>query len=196
MSAPQPSTALPHTTAGTPTTTQQNLTTSHALESRVLHGPASYVAATLRIAYGLTFLWAFIDKVFGFGFATPSGKGWLDGGSPTKGYLSSSEGPFSGFYHSIAGQGWANLAFMLALVAIGGALTLGIGMRLAAIGGAVLYLMMWSVALPPTTNPFIDDHILGALVVVLLALVGAGLTWGLGAQWNRSRIVGRFPILR
>ena len=185
-------------------TTQRSLTdpttavqTGRArLEANRLNQPAALVAAALRIAYGLTFLWAFVDKLFGFGFATPSGKGWLSGGSPTKGYLSSSEGPFSGFYHSIAGQGWANVAFMLALLAIGGALTLGIGMRLAATGGAVLYLMMWSVALPPSSNPFIDDHILGALGVVLLALIGAGMTWGLGTWWNKVEIVQRFPILR
>ena len=41
---------------------------------------AGRALAVLRILYGLTFLWAFIDKVFGFGYATPSGKGWIDGG--------------------------------------------------------------------------------------------------------------------
>jgi thiosulfate dehydrogenase [quinone] large subunit len=154
------------------------------------------VAAALRIAYGLIFLWAFIDKIFGLGYATPAGKGWLDGGNPTKGFLSSAEGPFAGFYHAIAGQAWVNWSFMLALLALGVALVAGIAMRLAAIGGAVLYLMMWSVALPPATNPFLDDHLLGGLTLVLLTLIGAGTTWGLGRAWNQLGIVQRFPILR
>jgi CPA2 family monovalent cation:H+ antiporter-2 len=36
---------------------------------------------------GFVFLWAFLDKTFGFGYATASGKGWIDGGSPTEGFL-------------------------------------------------------------------------------------------------------------
>jgi thiosulfate dehydrogenase [quinone] large subunit len=36
---------------------------------------------------GTQFLWAFLDKTFGLGFATESGKGWLDGGSHTEGFL-------------------------------------------------------------------------------------------------------------
>ena len=78
--------------------------------------------AGVRLALGFTFLWAFIDKVFGFGFATPSERAWINGGSPTKGFLSGSEGPFAGFYHNIAGTGFANWAFMLGLLGIGGAL--------------------------------------------------------------------------
>ncbi len=45
------------------------------------------VVAVLRIAFGLTFLWAFVDKLFGLGYATPAGKGWIDGGDPTAGFL-------------------------------------------------------------------------------------------------------------
>jgi len=157
---------------------------------------AGRVAAALRVVYGFTFLWAFLDKLFGLHFSTPTAKSWLNGGSPTKGFLSSSEGPFAGFYHSIAGQGLTNWGFMLGCLAVGLALILGIGMRLAAIGGAIMYAMMYTVVLPTVTNPFIDDHIVGLLVVVLLALIGAGHVWGLGTAWNNVDIVRRFPILR
>ena len=61
--------------------------------------------AVLRIMFGFYFLWAFLDKTFGLGFATPAAKAWINGGSPTKGFLSGSEGPFSGFYHALAGNG-------------------------------------------------------------------------------------------
>ena len=156
---------------------------------------ARYVWAGVRLALGFTFLWAFVDKVFGFGFATPAERAWINGGNPTKGFLSGSEGPFEGFYHTIAGTGFANWAFMLALLGIGLALTLGIGMRIAAAAGATLYVMMWSVALPPETNPFMDEHLITAAVMVGLALVGAGKTLGFGAYWERLPIVRRLPWL-
>ena len=156
---------------------------------------ARYVWAGVRLALGFTFLWAFVDKVFGFGFATPAERAWINGGNPTKGFLSGSEGPFEGFYHTIAGTGFANWAFMLALLGIGLALTLGIGMRIAAAAGATLYVMMWSVALPPETNPFLDEHLITAAVMVGLALVGAGKTIGLGKVWESLPIVRRLPWL-
>ena len=39
--------------------------------------------AALRIVLGFTFLWAFVDKLFGLGYATPSERSWINGGSPT-----------------------------------------------------------------------------------------------------------------
>jgi thiosulfate dehydrogenase [quinone] large subunit len=157
--------------------------------------PAMYVMAILRIVIGFTFLWAFFDKVFGWGHATPAAKSWLNGGSPTKGFLSASEGPFAGFYHHLAGTTFANWAFMLGLLGIGLALTLGIGMRIAGVTGVLLYLMMWAVVLPPETNPIVDDHIIGALAVAALALTAAGDTLGLGRWWKRQPVVENNPWL-
>jgi thiosulfate dehydrogenase (quinone) large subunit len=154
----------------------------------------SWVAA--RIAMGFIFLWAFVDKVFGFGFATPAGKGWVDGGNPTKGFLSGAEGPFAGFYKDIAGTTFANIAFMLGLAAIGTALLLGIGMRIAAGAGALMLVMMYTVVLPPTTNPLIDDHLILAVLLIGLAAVGAGTTFGLGRQWAATPLVTRRPWLK
>jgi thiosulfate dehydrogenase (quinone) large subunit len=69
---------------------------------------------------------------------------------------------------------------MAGLLAIGVALILGIGMRLAAAGGAPLTVMMWTAVLPPASNPFMDDHLIYAAVLIVLALLGAGNTLGLG----------------
>jgi thiosulfate dehydrogenase (quinone) large subunit len=113
---------------------------------------ARYVTAALRITIGWIFLWAFLDKLFGLGYATPEARSWLNGGSPTKGFLSSATGAFAGFYHDIAGTGLANWLFMLGLVGIGVAFLLGIGTRIAAVAGAVMYVMMWSVHLPRRTT--------------------------------------------
>ena len=163
--------------------------------------------AVLRIAFGFTFLWAFFDKLLALGFATgraPNGTvdrfgdaAWIHGGSPTKGFLAfGADGPFTDFYHSIAGAAWADWAFMLGLLGIGTALTFGVGMRFAAVAGGLLYVLMWSVVLPPANNPIIDEHILGAITVVALALTNAGDTWGLGRWWTKTEVVERYPALR
>lgn len=156
---------------------------------------ARYSAFAARIGMGFIFLWAFVDKLFGFGFATPEGKGWIDGGSPTKGFLSGAEGPFAGFYKDIAGTTFANTLFMVGLAGIGLALLLGIGMRIAAASGALLLTMMYTVVLPPTTNPVIDDHLILAVVLIWLAAVGAGSIIGLGRWWTSTPLVKRLPWL-
>jgi thiosulfate dehydrogenase (quinone) large subunit len=157
---------------------------------------ARYLLAGIRIALGFVFLWAFLDKVYGLGFATASAKSWLNGGNPTKGFLSSSKGPFSGFFHAIAGTGFANVLFMGALLAISTALILGIGMRLAAAGGALLTVMMWAVVLPPVSNPIMDDHLIYAAILIVLALLGAGNTLGLGRTWAAIPLVQRTGWLK
>jgi thiosulfate dehydrogenase [quinone] large subunit len=168
---------------------------------------ARRVLALVRITFGLTFLWAFFDKLLALGFSTGRAQdgtvdrfgdaAWIHGGSPTLGFLKfGADGPFKGFYNDIAGAAWADWLFMAGLLGIGLALTLGIGMRVAGVAGAVLYLLMWTVALPPDTNPVIDDHILGGLTVLALMLTQAGDTWGLGGVWARTRLVRRYPVLR
>jgi len=156
-----------------------------------------YVLAGVRVALGWVFLWAFLDKTFGLGHDTVAAKSWINGGSPTKGFLgSASKGPFSGFYHSIAGNGFVDVLFMVALLGIGVALILGIGMRLAAAAGVVLTVMMWSAVLPPDSNPFMDDHLIYAGVLVALALLAAGNALGLGRMWARLPLVQRATWLK
>lgn len=158
---------------------------------------AARALAVLRVSTGFVFLWAFLDKTFGFGYATPTERAWINGGSPTKGFLSSVEvGPFQDFFHDIAGTGWANWAFMLGLLGIGLALTLGIGMRIAAAAGALLLVLMWTAVLPPDNNPFMDDHLIYAGILAVLALTAAGNTLGLGTYWNRLPIVQKLPWLK
>ena len=170
--------------------------------------------ATLRIAFGITFLWAFLDKAFALGFHTGAitdpetgartgidffakDAAWFNGGSPTEGFLKfGADGPFQSFYNRIAGDAWADWLFMLGLLGIGLALTLGIGMRFAAAAGALLYVLMWTVVLPPDNNPVLDDHLLGAISLVVLALAHAGDTWGLGKPWSRTAVVRDNAYLR
>jgi len=176
----------------------------------VTHESARRALAVLRIGFGLTFLWAFFDKLLALGMATGKNAetgvvdrfgpdAWINGGSPTFGFLNfgvSDSNPFQGFFTSIAGDAWTNWIFMLGLLGIGLALTLGVGMRVAAITGAALYLMMWAASFPLENNPVLDVHLLGAISVVVLGLTLAGDTWGLGAQWARTTLVEKFSILR
>ena len=61
-------------------------------------GPvARYVAAALRLSLGWVFLWAFLDKTFGLGHETAGKDAWVNGGSPTKGFLAfAASGPVRG----------------------------------------------------------------------------------------------------
>jgi thiosulfate dehydrogenase (quinone) large subunit len=156
-----------------------------------------YTLAGLRLALGWVFLWAFLDKAFGWSFATPAENAWISGGSPTNGFLSKgTSGPLADFYQSFAGAAWADWTFMIGLAAIGTALILGVGMRIAAAAGGLLMVLMWSAALPPANNPFMDDHLIYAGVLALLALTAAGNTVGLGRIWASTPLVRRLPILK
>jgi thiosulfate dehydrogenase [quinone] large subunit len=150
-----------------------------------------------RISLGWVFLWAFLDKAFGLGYATTSKDAWIDGGSPTFGFLSfGAAGPFKGAYHSIAGDAWADWLFMIGLLSIGIALILGVFMNIAAAAGALLLLLMWTAVLPPENNPVMDDHIVYALTLGLLACLGAGRWLGLGHMWERTPLVQKSALLR
>ncbi|MGY3205909.1 hypothetical protein [Streptomyces sp. TE5632] len=163
----------------------------------------AYVLAGLRLLTGFVFLWAFLDKTFGLGYATPSGKGWVDGGSPTKGFLSGvAVGPMESTFHAWAGAAWADWLFMLGLLGVGLALIAGIALWLAAVAGTVMMALMWVAEWPPaqhlsdgspsmSTNPFADYHLIYAVVLVALAAAGAGATWGLGKVWARLPFVSR-----
>jgi thiosulfate dehydrogenase (quinone) large subunit len=168
-----------------------------------ISGATAKVLAVTRYAMGFVFLWAFLDKTFGWGYATSSERAWINGGSPTKGFLSNvAVGPFESTFNSWAGDAWADWLFMLGLLGIGVALFLGIGLRLAALSGTVLMLFMWAAEWPlakhtsagdPTmsTNPIVDSHIIYALVLIILALTSAGTVWGFGKVWAEIPFVKR-----
>jgi len=156
-----------------------------------------FVAAGVRLSLGWIFVWAFLDKLFGLGHETASKEAWINGGHPTEGFLKfAASGPFKGVYNDIAGAAWADWAFMIGLVGIGAALVLGVTMRIAATAGVLLLVMMWTAVLPPENNVFMDDHLIYAGTLVLLLLVGAGRTAGLGKWWEKLPLVQRFPILK
>ncbi|MGJ6970031.1 hypothetical protein ACSDR0_50065 [Streptosporangium sp. G11] len=168
-----------------------------AVERQATRRPADYVWAIARIGLGWVFLWAFVDKLFGWGFATPAERAWINGASPTTGFLKGTgENALGGVFTALAGQVWVDWLFMLGLLGVGAALLLGVGLRVAAVAGGLMMVLMWAAELPLQTNPFMDDHLIYAVVLAGLALTGAGTTWGLGTWWAATPLVGRHPILR
>jgi thiosulfate dehydrogenase [quinone] large subunit len=156
-----------------------------------------YVWGALRLAMGWTFFWAFLDKVFGLGYATAAEDAWLQGGSPTFGFLNfAAKGPFAEFYQGMAGNVVVDWLFMIGLLAIGLPLLLGIGVRLAAGIGVVMVTLMYTAGfILPEHNPFLDEHIINAVIMVGLIVTGGGYL-GVGNIWAKTRIVRRFPILK
>lgn len=150
--------------------------------------PVDYVWAGARMSIGWIFLWAFLDKTFGWGFATPAARAWVEGGSPTTRFLKGA----GGFFAGLAGQAWVDWLFMAGLLSIGLALVLGAGTRVAAVTGGLLLVLMWAAALPLDNNPFMDEHLIYAIVLAGLALADAGATLGLGGL----AVVRRTPWLK
>lgn len=169
------------------------------LVDRAVEGvtPLGAVLGITRLAMGWTFLWPFLDKAFGLGHDTASADAWIHGGSPTSGFLGhATSGPFAGFYQSFAGHAWADWLFMIGLLGIGVALIFGVASQLASAAGALLLVLMWSAVLPPANNPFLDDHLIYALVLVILAMTHAGETFGLARVWQKLGLVQRYAFLR
>jgi thiosulfate dehydrogenase [quinone] large subunit len=185
----------PATGRGAGTTFSPLVPATPAPRSRV----AVFALVGLRLAIGFEFLWAFFDKTFGLGYATPTAHAWINGGSPTKGFLSGANGPLQGVFNAIAGAPVVDWLFMLGLLGVGVALILGVAVRPAAAAGAVMLALMYvAVWLPTTvaggqptgsTNPIVDDHVVGILGLIAVAALA---NWGggyLGHKWASLRFI-------
>jgi len=167
------------------------------LEDVVRNPIAQWALVGLRYVLGFTFLWPFFDKLFGLGYSTPSANAWVNGGSPTTGFLTKNpavvDGPFGGVFANFAGGIWDYL-FMFGLLGIGTAVLFGAGMKIAAWAGALLLAFMYLAEFPigrggeGFTNPLFDSHWIEALGLFVLAYTFAGDKLGLGRWW--SKIVG------
>ncbi|MBI1376948.1 MAG: DoxX family membrane protein [Frankiales bacterium] len=172
----------------------------------ITNSAAQSFAGLVRILLGFTFLWAFFDKTFAWGYTTT--KAWLFGtgdGNPTAGFLkfgANPNGPFVDFFNGLAptsSSAFINWLFMLALLGAGVGLVLGIGMRISCIGATILLLSMWLAVAPwakyidqggstvASNNPLLDEHIIYSATLMLLMFAMGGRYWGLGRWWE-SRV--------
>ena len=73
-------------------------------------------------------------------------------------------------------------------------MTLGVALRISAVAGSLMLLLMWLAEFPlarfaadgapsASTNPLIDYHVIYAIVLIVAAVTYAGHTWGLGRWW-------------
>jgi len=162
--------------------------------------------AVSRFAVGFIFLWAFLDKTFGLHYSTgapveggtPS-LSWLNGGTPAQGFMThAATGPFADTFAALASPA-ADWLFMLGMLGVGAAVMLGIGLRVSAVAGSLIMLMMWAAEWPfiqGTTNPLVDYHIIYALALIVFAVTYAGDTWGLGRWWAQLPLVKSQTWLR
>lgn len=128
------------------------------------------VFIALRLVMGFIFLWAFFDKVFGLGFATTPEKAWIQGGSPTFGFLSFGvKGPFAEIFHSLAGVAVVDWLFMMGLLFVGTTLILNKYVKWGCIVGGLMMILMYLALLLPENNPIFDEHIVYILVLTLIA---------------------------
>lgn len=150
------------------------------------HDPDSYAWSLVRIFIGYIFLWAFVDKLFGFGVATCKGaaigckQAWLHGGSPTAGFLGhATSGPFASFYHQLSGHALVDWLFMLGLLFVGLGLFFGTWIKSAAVAGIGMLALMWSALLWPHNAPGVDEHIVYIVVLFGLLVTDAKPRWTL-----------------
>lgn len=155
--------------------------------------------AILRILLGFMFLWSFLDKMFGLGFSTKSANAMINGGSPTEGFLMYGTDTMSFLADTPALVQVLDVVIMAAFLLLGIALILGIGMKLATVGGTLLLLLMYVSLFPLTkagsTNPLVDYHIMYMFLLWAFYLSNAGDVLGLGKWWKEQSLVARFPIL-
>lgn len=167
-----------------------------------------WVWPLIRIALGLVFLWAFLDKLFALGFATGrnpqtdavdrmGSEAWINGASPTTGFLSQgTDTPLRGMYESMAGVAVVDWLFMLGMGGVGLAVILGVATRIATVAGVLLMVSLRLALLVPETNPIVDEHLVYALLLIGLAGLPAARRLSLAGWWERLPIVQRMPILR
>ena len=175
----------------------------HDTTDQIANVPGRRLSGLVRILIGFTFLWAFLDKTFGLGYATT--KGWMFGtgeGNPTAGFLkfgANPNGPLASFFNGLAPSSPSapvNWLFMLALLGAGVGLVFGVGMRISCIGATLLLLSMWLAVAPwakyedkggstvASNNPLLDEHIIYSATLLLLMFLMAGRYWGLGRWWE------------
>ena len=151
--------------------------------------PARLILGLLRLAVGFIFLWSFLDKTFGLHYSTGPSRAWIRGGTPAQSYLTGATTgkPLASFFESLAVPA-IDWAFMLGLL----------GTRLAAFAGVVMLGFMYAAVAPwvwGSLNPVVNEHLVYALVLILIPLTSAGDTLGLGTWWKGLGLVKKLPFL-
>jgi len=166
-----------------------------------MNGTYGKAAAIMRIALGVGFLYAGLEKIFQLGGGGAfSAAGFLK--FATLGTLPGSDpkvvvNPTHDLWVSLAGNTalmpLINILVQLGEVAIGIALILGIATRFAGIMGALLtglfFVASWSFA-----TGVVNEDFLYAALSTYLAVIGAGAVWGLDGVLARTQVLAKTPL--
>jgi thiosulfate dehydrogenase [quinone] large subunit len=133
----------------------------------------------LRIALGWVFLYAGLTKVL-----NPE---WT-----AAGYLKGAK-TFTDLYQWFAADaniGWVSFLNQWGQTLIGAAMILGVGVRIASWGGALMMLLYYFPVLVfpkiGANSYLVDEHIIYALVFLVFGALGAQSTWGVSA-WLKNK---------
>ncbi len=164
---------------------------------RIREDPGAFVFAILRLLIGFMLLWAFFDKMFGLGFPTASGAGYIDGGSPTEGFLMfASTGTFGWLFEPLTRiTPVMDVIILISMLGLGTGLMLGIGKRICCVGGMVMFFIFYLAVMPLSDNPIIDYHTIYIVVLAGVLLTDSCSILGMGNRWRDTALVRRFPIL-
>lgn len=154
-----------------------------------------YFLAIVRIGMGWLLIWSFFDKVFGLGFFTPAGGGWIDGVSPSSYISYVASGPLADFYMSLGGNVFVDILMMAGLLCIGGTLIFGFASKICTATFIAFMLIMFSLQLPPNDNPIINYKVLLAVAMLAIYYMGGFEKLSIYNWYKELAIVRRFPIL-
>ena len=155
----------------------------------------TYALAAIRILIGWMMIWAFFDKLFGLGFATPHGSGWINGVSPSSYVVYVTGGLFKDLFTALAGNLFIDILMMSGLLILGITLIAGIAPKLTTFGISIFMIIMFMLRIPPTNNPVVDEHIVYLVTMIAVYFLGGFERLSLYAKWKELRIVKMFPIL-
>jgi thiosulfate dehydrogenase (quinone) large subunit len=149
----------------------------------------SFSLFLLRVGLGWYFLWAGLTKVF-------------DPLWSAAGFLTHAK-TFPKFYEWFASPDilpFTNFLNEWGITLVGVTLLLGIGVRVGSAVGILLMILYYFPALEfPYVPPYafiVDEHVIYALGLVVVALGRAGKTLGLAAVCERIALSDRYPVLR
>ena len=135
------------------------------LESRTNHVWFSALLTVLRIGVGIQFFHAGVTKF---------------GGWSAEGYLNGASGPFTGFFHSLAGNPVVDQLNIWGLTLIGVALILGLAVRSASFFGIMMMALYYLAQFDQNTaHGLIEQHVILIFVFLLFMGGGVGHTYGL-----------------
>ena len=167
------------------------------VNSHFHENPGAFIFGILRIMIGLMLLWAFFDKLFGLGYPTPSGMGYIDGGSPTEGFLNhASTGTFGWLFEPMKGiHSVLDVVILVAMLGLGSGLILGIGRRICCVCGMLMFFVFYLAVSPISDNPILDYHLIYIVILFGVWVTDSCKVLGFGKMWSEIGFVKRFPIL-